>query len=65
MSTEERRQGGRRAIDRDPLEHYQGEVDKLVGRRLREALDLAGDGGCVTAVRVHDEVAFSVEEGKR
>ncbi|ANT45297.1 hypothetical protein Xoosp2_75 [Xanthomonas phage Xoo-sp2] len=52
----------RRAEDQQrALEHYQGELDRLQGQFLREALQKAGPGGRVVVTQLHDEILFTVE----
>lgn len=59
----ERRHGGNRRQDdvQRALEHYQGELDRLQGPFLREALHKAGPGGRVVVAQLHDETTFTVE----
>jgi hypothetical protein len=52
----------RRAEDQQrALEHYRGELDRLQGQSLREALAKAGPGGRVIVTQLHDETTFTVE----
>lgn len=52
----------RRAEDQQrALEHYQGELDRLQGQTLRQALQQAGLGGRVVVTQLHDETTFTVE----
>lgn len=52
----------RRAEDQQrALEHYRGELDRLQGQFLREALQKAGPSGRVVVTQLHDETTFTVE----
>ncbi|UYA98728.1 hypothetical protein P9A44_gp58 [Xanthomonas phage vB_Xar_IVIA-DoCa5] len=43
------------------VEHYRGELDRMQGQLLREALDKVGPGGRIVVTRLHDEILFTME----
>lgn len=62
---EERRTGNRRQVDiQAALEHYRGELDRMRGQFLREALEKAGPGGKVVVTQLLDEILFTVESAE-